>query len=133
MTVSDKDWNVVNVVNKDNPEQVLSSQVVEVDIVNEDHGDVDVISDNKNMNVVNMDSSSSITYHTRQSSTITEAVLRYVESPILNQLVQYVTPLSNTGPVKPKCIGWQQVPPIVFKIVIICNSRQLCACAPLQS
>jgi hypothetical protein len=47
-------------------------------------------------------SSSSFTYHTRQSSTKTEAVLRYVDSPILNQLVQFVTPLSNTGPLKPE-------------------------------
>jgi hypothetical protein len=45
-------------------------------------------------------SSPSFTYHIRQSSTKTEAVLRYVEFPILNQLGQFVTPLSNTEPVK---------------------------------
>jgi hypothetical protein len=55
VTMSDEDGKVVNVVNEDNAEQVLPSQVVEVDIVNKDHGDVDVISDNENMNVVNMD------------------------------------------------------------------------------
>jgi hypothetical protein len=47
-------------------------------------------------------SSSSFTYHARQSSTKTEAVLRYVDFPISNQVVQFVTPLSNTGPVKPE-------------------------------
>ena len=47
-------------------------------------------------------SSPSFTYHIRQSSTKKEAVLRYVEFPILNQLVQFVTPLSNTGTVKPE-------------------------------
>jgi hypothetical protein len=33
-------------------------------------------------------SSSSITYYIRQSSTKTEAVARYVEIPVINQLVQ---------------------------------------------
>jgi hypothetical protein len=47
-------------------------------------------------------SSSSFTYHTRQPSTKTEAVLQYVDFPMLNQLVQFVTPLSNTGPLKPE-------------------------------
>jgi hypothetical protein len=47
-------------------------------------------------------SSSSFTFHTRQSSTKTEAVLRYVDFPMSNQLVQFVTPLSNTGPLKPE-------------------------------
>jgi hypothetical protein len=36
-------------------------------------------------------SSSSITYHTRQSSTKTEAVLRYVDLPFVNQLMQWLT------------------------------------------
>jgi hypothetical protein len=47
-------------------------------------------------------SSSSITYYNRQSSTKTEAVARYVEIPVLNHLVQLVTPLSNPGPEKPE-------------------------------
>jgi hypothetical protein len=47
-------------------------------------------------------SSSSFTYHTRQSCTKTEAVLRYVDFPMLDHLVQFVTPLSNTGPLKPE-------------------------------
>jgi hypothetical protein len=36
--MNDENVNVVNVVNEDTPEQVLLSQVVEVNIVNEDHG-----------------------------------------------------------------------------------------------
>jgi hypothetical protein len=40
-------------------------------------------------------SSSSITYHTRQSSTKTEAVPRYVDLPFVNQFMQLVTPLPN--------------------------------------
>jgi hypothetical protein len=39
----------------------------------------------------------SITYHTRQSSTKTEAVLRYVDFPSVNQFMQLVTPLPNPG------------------------------------
>jgi hypothetical protein len=42
-------------------------------------------------------SSSSITYHTRQSSTKTEAVLRYVDLPCVNQFIQLVTPSPNPG------------------------------------
>jgi hypothetical protein len=42
-------------------------------------------------------SSSSITYHTRQSSTKTEAVLRYVDFPFVNQFRKLVTPLPNPG------------------------------------
>jgi hypothetical protein len=44
------------------------------------------------------DSSSSITYSNRQSSTKTEAVARYVDLPVLNHFVQFVTPLSDPGP-----------------------------------
>ena len=53
--VIDENVNVVNVRNKDNPEQALPSQVVEVDICDKDHGDVDVVEDNENMNVMNAD------------------------------------------------------------------------------
>jgi hypothetical protein len=42
-------------------------------------------------------SSSSITYHTIQSSTKTEAVLRYVDLPFGNQFMQLVTPSPNPG------------------------------------
>jgi hypothetical protein len=44
------------------------------------------------------DSSSIITYSNRHSSTKTEAVARYVDLPVLNHFVQFLTPLSNTGP-----------------------------------
>ena len=46
--------------------------------------------------------SSSSTYLDRQSSTKTEAVLRYVDLPILKRFVQFVTPLSNPGSEKPE-------------------------------
>jgi hypothetical protein len=42
----------------------------------------------------------SITYFTRQSSTRTEAVARYVELPVLNHCVQLLTPLCTPGPEK---------------------------------
>jgi hypothetical protein len=48
------------------------------------------------------DSSSSITYYNRQSSTKTEAVNWYVEFPVLNHFRQLVTPLSNPGPEQPE-------------------------------
>ena len=91
-----------------------------MNIIDEDHGDMDMIdsdvivvgigSDEKTMETQEHEkpekrdgtSSSSFTYHTRQSSTKTEAVLRYVDFPMSNQLVQFVTPLSNTGPLKPE-------------------------------
>ena len=41
--------------------------------------------------------SSSSTYLDRQSSTKTDAVLRYVDLPILKCFVQFVTQLSNPG------------------------------------
>ena len=46
--------------------------------------------------------SSSSTYLDRQSSSKTEAVLRYVNLPILKHFVQFVTPLSNPGSEKPE-------------------------------
>jgi hypothetical protein len=39
--------------------------------------------------------SSSSTYHTRQSSTKTEAVQRYVNLPSVNQCMQLLTPVPN--------------------------------------
>jgi hypothetical protein len=42
------------------------------------------------------------TYLDRQSSTKTEAVLRYVDLPIIKLFVQFVTPLSNPGSEKPE-------------------------------
>jgi hypothetical protein len=42
----------------------------------------------------------SITYFTRQSSTKPEAVVRYVDLPVLNHCVQLLTPLSTPGPEK---------------------------------
>ena len=44
----------------------------------------------------------SITYFTRQSSTKPEAVRRYVNRPVINQVVHLVTPLSNPGSEKPE-------------------------------
>jgi hypothetical protein len=41
-------------VNEDKPEQVLPSQVVEVNTVHKDHGNMDIAVDNKNMSVVSM-------------------------------------------------------------------------------
>jgi hypothetical protein len=46
-------------------------------------------------------SSSIITYYIRRSSTKTEASVRYVELPVINQFVHLVTPLSNPGSEKP--------------------------------
>jgi hypothetical protein len=75
-----------------------------VDDINPGHDDEKIMEEQVHEKPEERDgaSNSSLTYHTRQSSTKTEAVLRYVEFPIFNQLVQFVTPLSNTGPVKPE-------------------------------
>jgi hypothetical protein len=40
---------------------------------------------------------SNITYFIRQSSTLPEAVRRYVDRPVINQVVHLVTPLINPG------------------------------------
>jgi hypothetical protein len=105
-----------NSVNEGNPEQVLTSQVVSVVNMNEVYVDVDVIdkkSVEKQVVGVNKDtedkpekrdgaSSSSITYFTRQSSTKTKAVHRYVDFPTLNHFRQLVTSLSNPGSEQPE-------------------------------
>jgi hypothetical protein len=114
-----------NSVNEGNREQWLTSQGVGVVNMNEVYVDGDVIDEktvekqvvggNKdteeesekrdmmgNINPESCSSSSSITYFTRQSSTKTEAVHRYVDFPILNHFSQPVTSLSNPGPEQPE-------------------------------
>jgi hypothetical protein len=54
VTMNEEDGNVVNVVNEDNPEQVVPSHVVEVNTVDKDPGNVDIAVDNENMKVVSL-------------------------------------------------------------------------------
>jgi hypothetical protein len=51
--VDDKNLDLVNVRNKENPEQALPTQVVDVNISNKDHGDG--VEDIENMSVMNAD------------------------------------------------------------------------------